>query len=56
MTPFNDTETGFTPTALTLSNSNAQQGMSFPTWGNPERHALTEAAAAANLIEFSEGY
>lgn len=50
MQPFNETESGFTATAGTLSNSSANQGLSFPIWGNPERSKINEMARFANAF------
>lgn len=52
MKPFVATETAFTKTALTLSNSNANQGVSFPTFGTPERQKINAALAGTNLFQF----
>lgn len=53
---FDPSETDFTATAGTLSNSNADQGVSFPTWGDPERKKITQVAAMANQLQAMKGF
>lgn len=50
MRPFDSKESGFTKTSKTLSNANPNQGLSFPTWGDPERRKINDALAAINNI------
>lgn len=51
MQPFNESESAFSPTAGVLSNSNSTQGLSFPTWGDPERAKLNEISSFVNSIQ-----
>lgn len=52
---FDKNETALTPTAGTLSNSNPNQGLTFPNWGTPERQKINALLEATNQIQAMRG-